>query len=321
MGDGPLSLTAHLARIQDRWAVRDFDLAVARVHTHGTLAVDFAEVEPLVSGQVIVDELALPLPNNTSNLPLSLDFPRRWRGDLHIGLGRLTLGAVPVMSDVSGSLSIAGGRLRIAPVTGQLGAGRFVAELTCDTAASPPAMSLQASLADVDLATSGDRAAPAVVSGRADANVELAANGFSPSALLATLRGQLAAVVKDGSVAGFDLSRLKRAIEPQNAETAAGVARQALTSGVTPFGELKLVAHVAHGEVSIEQARLAGADGEAQATGGLQIADGLLDVRIDLRPNAQDTPDFSLHLTGPIGHPNRLPELTSLARWIADHAR
>jgi hypothetical protein len=321
MGDGSLSLLAHLAGTQDRLAARDFDLTVARVHTRGNLALDFSGAAPLVSGQVVVDEFVMPLPNGASSVPLSLDFLRGWRGDLRVRLGRLVLGAGPPVQDISASLSITNGVALIQPITGQLGAGTLTAAVTCDAAEAPPAISLQARLTDMDLTTPSDRDTPDKVSGRVNADVELVASGFSPAALLATLHGRLDMVVSNGLIGGFSLSQLKRAMAAQDAEIAQSVARNALVSGVTAFGKLSIVSSIGHGEVTIKDATLTGAEGNAQASGSLQLTDGTLDVRIEMQPPVANAPKLSVHLAGPIDGPNRTPDLTALARWMVDRTR
>ena len=57
-----------------------------------------------------------------------------------------------------------------------------------------------------------------LLSGRADASLQLTASGYSPSAILATLGGRVTLTVKDGTVSGFDLFRLKLAVDEAGSE-------------------------------------------------------------------------------------------------------
>jgi hypothetical protein len=320
VGDGSLSLVAHIARAGDRFEARDFELIAPDLHARGNLSLDEKGSEPLVSGQIVADDLAIPLPSGASNVPLPLDVLRGWRGDLRVRTGGLSLGAGPPLRDASATLLVSGGTLRIEAVTAQLGSGRVSATLICDAAEDPPAVSLRAKLADIGLAGQPDPVPFDLVSGHAEGNMTLAASGFSPSALLATVHGQLAANVSEGSIAGFDLFRLKRAVEDHDPTTAEAAARDALLSGITSFGELRLLASIAHGEVTLDEARLTAVSGEAQASGSMQLGDGRLDIRIDLQPSVPHPPVLAIHLTGPIEHPNRTTELAALARWMADLA-
>jgi hypothetical protein len=320
VGDGSLSLVAHIAGAKDQFAARDFKLIAADLHAHGNLSVDEKGSEPLVSGEIVADELAIPLPSSVSKVPLPLDLLRGWRGDLRVGIGRLNLGAAPALSDASATLLVSRGTLRIEAITARLGSGTASAVLNCDTAEDPPAVSLQARLTGIDVAGQSDPAPSDLLSGHIDANAALTASGFSPSALLATLRGQLAVNITEGSVAGFDLFRLQRAVEDRDPRTAEAAARDALSSGVTSFGELRLAASIAHGQVTLDAARLTAVSGEARASGNMQLGNGTLDVRIEMQPSVPHPPVLAMHLTGPFEHPDRTIELTALARWMADLA-
>jgi hypothetical protein len=321
IGDGSLSLVAHVDSARGQITARDFDLTAAQLHVHGNLVLDGAHETAKVSGRVDAEELVMPLPNWASNVPLPLGILHGWEGDLSVGVGRLVLGEGSVVQDASAMLSVSKDLLRVDRITASFGAGTLSGSLTCNGAIDPPDISLHGSLADVSVTSLPDAAKFGLLSGHGNASATFAANGFSPSALLATLHGRLDVILNDGSVAGFDLFRLKRAIKDQ-ASKATGVAvSDALLNGATGFDRLELVTNIKQGELTLDEARLTGISGAARATGNMVLADTTLDVRLVLQPDVPHAPELGIRLTGPIEHLTRTPELSALARWMADLAR
>ncbi len=319
--DGSLSLVAHVAGARGQVAARDFDLTAGRLQVHGNLLLGVAHDVPKVSGQIDVDELVLPLPSWASNTPLPSGVLRGWEGDVRVGVGRLILGEGPVFQDVSAALSVANGVLRLDGITARFGSGRLSGDLSCNAAIDPPSISLHANFGDVSATSLPDAARFGLLSGNGDANVAFAASGFSPAALLSTLHGRLDVVLHDGSVAGFDLFRLKRAVQDQDAKAASVAVSDALMNGATGFDRLQVVARISQGALTFDRARLTGIMGTAHATGAMVLADGMLDVRLAVQPDVPHAPELGIRLTGPLDHPNRTPELAALARWMADLAR
>ena len=101
LGDGSLSLVAHLAGGRGRLVADKFDLTAATLHARGELAVDLSGAEPRVSGHVDTDAVTLPMPNGGSDVPLPLGVLHGWRGDVRLGIGQLAAGAGPALRDAS----------------------------------------------------------------------------------------------------------------------------------------------------------------------------------------------------------------------------
>jgi uncharacterized protein involved in outer membrane biogenesis len=321
IGDGSLSLVAHVTGAGGQVSAQDFDMIAARLHVHGNLSLWEGHEAPKVSGQINVDELVLPLPSWTSNVPLPLGILHGWEGDVQVRIGRLIPGEGPAVQDVSAALSVANNVLRLDQITARFGAGRLSGDLNCNAAIDPPGISLHGNLANVSATALSDAARFGLLSGHGNASFTLAASGFSPSALLATLRGQLDITLRDGSVAGFDLFRLKRAVQDQDSKAAGVAAGDALLNGATGFDLLNLMASISQGELMLNEGRMIGTAGVVHATGDMMLADGTLDVRLAVQPDVPHAPELGIRLTGPIEHPSRTPELSGLARWMADLAR
>jgi uncharacterized protein involved in outer membrane biogenesis len=189
-----------------------------------------------------------------------------------------------------------------------------------DGAGKPPSLALQARLLGSAITGALADGPLDLVSGVADGNLELSANGYSPAAILATLTGHVALTMTDGTLSGFDLFRIKLAAQRHDLASARSEAIDALGMGATGFDELDITANLAHGDLSLSTARLSGSAGEADLTGGMNLPTGALDVRVALRPALPNPPEISIRLTGTLDRPIRTPELANLARFVAERA-
>ena len=193
LGDGSLSLVAHLAGGRGRLVADKFDLTAATLNARGDLAVDLSGTEPRVSGHVDTDAVTLPMPNGGSDVPLPLGVLHGWRGDVRLGIGQLAAGAGPALRDASVRLTVADDGLRLDDFVAKLGSGTVSGSVAFDAAANPPSLAVQAGLSDAVITGPLGDAPIDLLSGRADASVRLTASGHSPSVLLATLGGRITA--------------------------------------------------------------------------------------------------------------------------------
>jgi hypothetical protein len=316
LDDGSLSLVAHLTGGPGRLAADKFDLTAATLHASGDLALEQGGA-PHVSGHVNTDAVTLRLPDGSSDVPLPLGTLHGWQGDLQLAIGQLGIGAGPALRDASMALSVKNDALRLERFTAKLGSGTVSGSVAFDAAAHPPSLAIQAAM-DEAVITGPLAGAPIdLLSGRASASMQLAASGYSPSALLATLDGRLALAVNDGVVSGFDLFRLKLAIDKPDPKSVEALTSEALRSGATGFDRLEVAANIAHGDLVLDSGSLTGIAGEARISGGMNLASQTLDVWIALLPALPSPPEVAVHLTGPFAKPNRAPELAGLARWMA----
>jgi hypothetical protein len=317
LGDGSLSLVAHLVGEGARFAAESFDLTAAMLHAIGDLALDLRSGEPLLSGRVDTDAVTLPLPNGAATLPLPLGILHGWRGNVQLGIGQLAVGTGPTLRDATATLSVADDRLRLTDFAAKLGSGTVTGSITVDAAAKPPALAVEVRVGDALIAGPLSDAPIDLLSGHADASMRLAASGYSPSAILATLDGRVTLTVHDGTMSGFDLFRLKQAIEKSDPKSVDSAASDALRSGATGFDLLDVSANIAHGDLVLETGSMNGIAGEAHVSGGMNLVGQTLDVRIALQPALPSPPEVAIHLTGPIEQPKRATELAGLARWMA----
>ena len=321
LDDGSLSLVAHVASAPGRIAAEQFDLTAATLRAGGSVALDRRGGEPVLTGQVHADTLAVSLPDGASDVPLPLGVLHGWRGDLRVEVGTLLAGPRVVLRDASADLVVANDALRVARLAAKLGTGAVAGAFTFDAAASPSSVALQLRLSGAAITGPLADAPIDLLSGHADAELHLAASGYSPAAIMATLDGRAALTVTDGAMAGFDLFRARLAVEQPDAGAAEAAAGDALVSGATGFDRLDLSANLSHGDLSLDRGLLTGIAGEVRFTGGMRLASQALDARITLLPALPNPPEIVIRVTGTLDRPTRTPELANLTRWMAELAR
>ena len=318
LGDGSLSLVAHLAGSPSQFAAEHIDLIAATMHARGDLAFDLRAAEPGVSGRLDLDTLRLLTPTDGSDAPLPLALLHGWHGEIRLGLSRLLAGTTTALSDLSARLSVADDRLALDDIASSLASGTISGgSLNLNAAATPPLLVLRARLNHAVIAGPLGEAPIDLLSGHAEGSVEITANGYSPSAMLATIGGSATLTVRNGVVSGFDLFRLKQAIEERDPASARLQAEEALRSGVTGFDRLDISGKFAHGTLDLGGSAMAAAAGEAQVSGNIDLPGRTLEVRINLQPALPNPPEVAVRLTGTIERPNLAPELADLASWMA----
>jgi large subunit ribosomal protein L24 len=134
------------------------------------------------------------------------------------------------------------------------------------------------------------------------------------------MSGHLGITAGNGTLSGFDLFRAKLAVENLDAIAAQTAAADALQQGTTGFDRLDVAATVAHGELTLDAARLHGSAGDADLAGGINLPGQRLDLRLAVRPALPNPPEIAIRLSGPPDHPARTPELAALSRFLAERA-
>jgi uncharacterized protein involved in outer membrane biogenesis len=321
LGDGSLSLAAHLAGVPGRLTAESFELTAATLHASGKLVLDESGSEPVLSGNVIADTLPLPMPAGNSQVPLPIGLLHGWHGNVQIGVGQILAGSVPVVRDASATITVVDDKLRIDQLSGKLGGGMLTGSFAFDVASKPPSLAVHARLDGATITGSLADTPLDLLSGRASGSADLSASGYSPATILATLGGRLALTASDGTVEGFDLSRAKLAAENPDPVAAQSSASAALGVGATAFDRLDMAASVAHGEMNLDVAAVHASAGDAALAGGMDLVNQTIDLRLTLRPALPNPPEIAIRMTGPLDHPVRTPELANLSRFVAERAR
>jgi AsmA protein len=225
-----------------------------------------------------------------------------------------------VLEHVAANVTLADGALHLDRLTARLGGGELSGAIVLSGAAPVPALSVNAVLKGAAI-TSGVFDLPVdLTAGTLDGTLSMAASGYSPAGLLATLHGDVALAARNGQMSGFALGKIAPLIQPRDPRAGDNGAgddgiRAALDGGVTPFEALTLAGHAERGTIVLGASHMAGPGGEATATGSVNLPGGSADLRIALRPAMPDPPEIGLRLTGPFDALQRSVELAGIARW------
>ena len=315
LGDGSFSLAATVALDPARLALGGLAVSAGALRAGGDLALDRGEI-PTLTGRLDAGTLPLPLPAARSPEPLPLDWLHGWRARLKVTAGRLLLGLSPAIGHVAASVALEDGALRVTDLSGEFAGGRLTGQAALD-AAAPPHLSLQGSLSGATLPGPLLGGALDLAGGRLDAAVALAATGFSPGAMLATLEGSAQATLRDGVLAGLDVQGVDDALGRANAASAQAGVAAALAGGATAFTRLDAAVTVQHGVARVRQAALEAPGGHASLTGTLDLPIDSADLQLTLAPAWPEAPAIGMRLIGPVAAPRRAPELAALAGWLA----
>jgi uncharacterized protein involved in outer membrane biogenesis len=311
LGEGSLGLVAQLQGQPGRIAAERFDLAAGAMHASGALTLAEAGNSRTIGGRVDFDTLALPAPDPRSTTPMPQLDLAGWQGGVDLSAVHVLLGRFQTLADARGRLVLGEGGVRLDGIQARLAGGTLAASAAFDTAASPPALTLRASLGGVAAARLTESPIE-VLSGTLDASLDLRASGYAPSALLATLAGSASMSWHDGVLDGVNLAALSPGIDDSTVQAALG-------GGSTRFGRLDVALGLAGGLATLDHARLEGPAGTIEASGTVDLIGAREDLHLVLVPPIADPPRIGLRLSGPVSAPTRTPDLAALIRWRATH--
>ena len=323
IGDGSFSLLSQVAVAPGEVRVDSFDLAAGALRTGGQLGVGFGDMVS-VAGRVTAE--SLPWPGSLAQTePLPTALLRGWRAAVRMEARQVLVNGAPAIGQASANVSLTDGVLTLDHGTGTLAGGPMNFALSVDGMAEPPRFGLKGAVSGIAitqpvLAMVTGPAPVDLISGEADLRVDLSAAGHGAAAVLATLAGEVQATVRGGVLQGLDLARASAAIAPGvPMANVLDAIRSALTGGQGAFAMLDVTAHVANGVASLVGGTLTDRAGTASVSGSADVPGGSLDLRLE-RPATDQTPSFAVRVTGPVRQAIRAPELSGLARALAEAA-
>jgi hypothetical protein len=319
-GEGSLSLTGQFSGRHDADGAEtvtadSFDLIAGGLRAHGHAAISGRSI----SGDITAD--TLPLPDAISTAPLRVAELHGWDGTLRLRAAQILAGTAEMADGVNLTARLRNDVLTVSDLAGRAQGGLLTGTVRFDATASPPDTTATISLRDAVLPPFSDTASVGRLSGHVDATAELRTSGYSDAAMLATLAGSIRLAARDGALAGFDLFDVNRAIataDSRQLQDTEAALRTALSSGATMFDRLDAAGEIDKGLLRLSTAALSGPAGQANGQGSVGLADGTLDLRMELQPAISSAPALALRLDGPLTAPNRQPELASFARWLAE---
>lgn len=317
VGDGSLSLLGQADLAPARMALSGFELVAGTVRGGGEVALVPGPV-PAFSGRLAFEALDLPLPGRDAG-PWPLAALRDARAELDLAVRRLGLGRTAVQG-MEASLRLADQRLVLTRLSGQLAGGQLELAGALDLAGALPVAEATIAVSGATIAGPLSGAALDVAAGQAELRLRLAARGFGPAALLATLSGEGALAVRQGVLSGFDAAAATAALrEPRSQPDALAALRAALAGGATAFDRLDGTLRIEAGSLQAEALTLAAEPGTARLSGTLDLVHETLDVAALLQPaGAEALPELGLRLSGPANAPRRVFDTAAAAAWLAE---
>ena len=245
--------------------------------------------------------------------------------------GELTLDSVQMsgleLEDVTVTVNAKDGKLRIHPITSTLFGGTYSGDITVDTSASVPTLSVNETVQGIDLA----KLAKAMfdqdnITGSIAGNFRLGGRGHDMAEIQNSLGGTMSFELKDGTYEGTDIwyelrrarALLKEEEPPEpvlpartkfSTVTASGVVKNGVMRNDDLVAELPFMRLTGSGDVNIPQGTV----------------DYSLNARVLKKPDAMDgatseeIEDFTktvipLKITGSLASPSVRPDLESLLR-------
>ncbi len=286
---GALTVRAHLRDTPAHLQVQDFDLDAAALRLSGRLAADWSGQVPVITGTLDFDQLALPdvLPDLKQMAKLAA-----WTTRLHLSAASVSLGLRRVAGGAALDLAAGGGRVTLRAISAEVAGGRLTGQADAELGVPHAAAAIRLAGTALDGRLTGwpvDLAA-----GTADVNLALDLAGSG----LANLSGTAHADLRSVSMVGFDLAQLAAAA-PLRTRAGRLALKMALSQGTSPGLSGTADASVTGGVVTLQAARLASADGAAEASGQADLARGSVDARLRLTPALPGSPGFGLLMSGP----------------------
>ena len=151
-----------------------------------------------------------------------------------------------------------------------------------------------------------------VSTGTLAGSARLSASGYEPNIWLATLGGTASLSGTNGTLTGFNLAGLAKAL---TSKTPSADLRKALSSGATAFSKVTFGVTLSHGNAAITAASLVGPHGAASANGSVDMFDQ--DVAIHLTAQPDVAPPISIETTvlGAWAAPRLYPKLKPALAW------
>ena len=309
-GAGSIALRADMLASPTQFGLPDFDLSFGDLTANGHIVSS----KGTVTGDVEAATLALP----PLRLVMSLPWPSvaKAAGTLQLTADRVLYAGQPVLGPAQGTIivganTLAGTLTRAAIAGGNL-TGNFTATMK---AGAPPALALKFAGTGLDARQLN---LPVtfpftLANGTVTATADLAASGYEPASWGATLSGAATLTAANGSITGFNLPALVKALDTPGHPHL----REAVTAGASPFTTLALSASFANGDGTVTAARLTTPDGAATMAGNIDMVDHGVALRLSLQPNVKPPLTIDSTIVGSWQEAKSYPRLHAIQGWKA----
>ncbi|WP_298283574.1 AsmA-like C-terminal region-containing protein [Acidocella sp.] len=312
-GPGSLGLRARFTLAHDQYGLNDFQLALGQLNASGQVMVNKGRL----SGQIDADTLALPVLTKGMTLPASLPLPANVSGTVGLRANRVAYGFAELAGPVAGHFTLTASQalgFTLDPLAYAGGTLAGTASVTFAPTALPHfAATLSAKGLDAGALKLGLAFPYPLTQGRFDANAQLAADGFDAKSWLATLAGTASLNAQKGQIGGFALAELADVLQAGHA-TAMRI-YGAATHGATWFDQLSLAATLKQGNCTLTSAALSGPAGTATASGGIDLFDRAVALKLTLAPALTPPVTVGMAAIGPWAATRHLGHLHDALAW------
>ncbi|MFO1226999.1 AsmA family protein [Roseateles sp.] len=287
----------------------DFDLAVDRI--------DLDRYSPPPSAAPAAASSAKHEP---IELPIDFLKPLRARGKFQVGEIRV---ARLALTDLSAQLDARDGLTRLSPLSAKVYGGQYSGNISIDSRATVPVLSLDERLSGIDVAALlKDFANSNRLSGRGTVTAKLTAKGRNSDALVRSVDGTLTADVAGGAIEGFDL--WNAIAQAQSLLTQRKLAANSSSTGRSAFDTFRASAELVDGVATTRDLRVSSPRLQVSGEGTTNLVTQQLDWRVNAavlktaEADAAGMADLKLanipvKITGTMSDPTIRPDLSGLA--------
>jgi large subunit ribosomal protein L24 len=241
-------------------------------------------------------------------------------------------GALPggiTLQPVSGIVKSDGQSLTFDAMKGKVGGGDAAARVNLRQTADGVSLSADIQFKNVDgpALRYGELAMP---SGRVSAQMTLASQGRSASALIGALSGNGLVSLERARIPGLDPQMFDAAISASDGGQMSDDARlrqvveQSLSTNPLPVASAQIPFNVRDGRLRVGATTLEGEGAQAIVSGGYDIAADQIDIRASLAStsvgSANNRPEVQIFAVGPPDAVNRTIDVTALSSWLSVRA-
>ena len=327
-----VSLSSHVTLAGSKAIFHDLDGTAAGSHMRGRVAVNFGN-ENVVEGEIGMDMLDLAsafgfvvgTARHDTAEPLRAGLPAGWRGQLVFEALRGVLPGGIELRPVKGIVKGDGHSLTFDAMKGKIGEGDATARIELGQAAEGVALNADVQLRNVDgpALHYGKLAMPA---GRASAQITLASQGRSATALSGALSGNGLITLDRARIPGLDPHAFNAAINageggPSDDAKLQQTVEQSLSENPLAVASVQIPFTVKDGRVRVSATALEGEGARAIVSGGYDIAADQVDIRAGLASTtvgaANDRPEIQIFAAGSPDTISPSVDVAALSSWLA----
>lgn len=310
-GAGSVALRADMIYSPAAIGLPDFVLSAGDLTANGR--VIYAPATGQIAARIDADTLALPPLSGSTAMPWASLAAVPGRVDLTAN--RVWFGGQQILGPVAANATLSPGQISATLTEAACANGRLTGALTAAfSPAAPPSWHLNLALtgADASVFALPIQFPYTLHTGTLAAQADVTGSGDTPSAWAASLAGTARLAAGAGSISGFSLPDITAALK----QPARGpVLRAASVAGSTNFTFLSVAAAFDHGNANLTQAKLAGPDGVATATGRIGIPNNDLMLTLALLPPVTPAVAIKVTASGHWGAPKQVAALAAALGW------